>query len=336
MIDHDSIKGTKLDGLHSLGASLLHFRREHPNVELVLFKSDVSQAFQWLPMHPSSLWQVKQILTIDGQRHVNRNNNFSGRGSLKVWISFMSLVVWIAIHYILIDALKTYMDDSFSYEVAGQELYYPPYDCTFPAKQTRLLQFWDAINLPHECPKQVFGSPLTVIGFEVDPNSMMATLPPSKKAELVDHLHCFAIKGCCWTLHEFQCLAGWCEWSFNVFPLLKPGLSVLYDKISGKSNPFSSIHINNALIWELCWLADHVERADGLHFFMSLDFDPSSEDVIVAYTDASSKGLGLWFPAENFAAQCPLPSTRPCDTIFFSHSCPWQHAHTPSHDAGLH
>jgi hypothetical protein len=315
MIDHDSIKGTKLDGLHSLGASLLQFRREHPNIELVLFKSDVSQAFRRLPMHP--LWQVKQILTVDGQRHVDRNNNFGGRGSPKVWISFMSLVAWIAIHRILIDALKTYMDDSFSYEVAGQELYYPPYDCTFPAKQTRLLQFWDAINLPHERPKQVFGSPLTVIGFEVDPNSMTATLPPSKKAELVDRLRRFAIKGRRWTLREFQRLAGWCEWSFNVFPLLKPGLSVLYNKISGKSNPFGSIHVNNALIRELCWLADHVERADGVHFFTSPDFDPSSEDVVVAYTDASSEGLGLWFPAENFAAQCPLPSTRPCDTIFF-------------------
>jgi hypothetical protein len=117
MIERDAIKGTKLDGLHSLGVSLLHFHEQHPNVELVLFKSDVSQAFCRLPMHP--LWQVKQILTVHGQRHVDQNNNFGGRGSPKVWISFMSLVAWIAIHCILIDALKTYMDDSFSFEIAG-------------------------------------------------------------------------------------------------------------------------------------------------------------------------------------------------------------------------
>jgi len=117
MIECDAIKGTKLDGLHSLGVSLLRFREQHPNVELVLFKSDVSQAFRRLPMHP--LWQVKQILTVHGQRHVDRNNNFGGRGSPKVWISFMSLVAWIAIHHILIDALKTYMDDSFSFEITG-------------------------------------------------------------------------------------------------------------------------------------------------------------------------------------------------------------------------
>ncbi|KAG2747704.1 hypothetical protein P692DRAFT_20647863, partial [Suillus brevipes Sb2] len=95
MIDSDAIKGTKLDGLHSLGASLLEFRREHPDEKLVLFKSDVSQAFRRLPMHP--LWQAKQVLTVRGQRYVDRNNNFGGRGSPKVWISFMSLVAWIAI-----------------------------------------------------------------------------------------------------------------------------------------------------------------------------------------------------------------------------------------------
>jgi hypothetical protein len=109
MIDSDAIKGTKLDGLHSLGASLLHFRKEHPHDKLIMFKSDVSQAFRRLPMHP--LWQTKQILTVNGERHIDRNNNFGGRSSPKVWISFMSLVSWIAIHQILIEALKTYMDD---------------------------------------------------------------------------------------------------------------------------------------------------------------------------------------------------------------------------------
>jgi hypothetical protein len=72
MIDCDAIKGTKLDGLHSLGASLLHFWKQHSTVELVMFKSDISQAFHHLPMH--LLWQVKQILTVHGQQHVDHNN----------------------------------------------------------------------------------------------------------------------------------------------------------------------------------------------------------------------------------------------------------------------
>jgi hypothetical protein len=295
---------------------LLEFRKHHPHDELVMWKSDVSQAFRRLPMHP--LWQTKQILTVNGQRHVDRNNNFGGRGSPKVWISFMSLVAWIAIHRILVEALKTYMDDSFSFELANRRLYYAPYQCYFPAKQTRLLQLWDDIGLPHDKPKQLFGSPLTVIGFDVDPNCMSATLPTHKKDELVAHLRTFAGKGYRWSLREFQQLAGWCEWSFNIFPLLKPGLSAVYDKISEKTQPFARLHVNNAIIRELLWMADHIEHSSGLLFYKSLDFDPKSDDVVVAYTDASGIGLGLWFPDEDFACQSPLPEDSPKDTIFFA------------------
>jgi len=315
MIARDDIKGLKLDGLHSFGASLLDYRRHHPHTQLVVFKSDVSQAFRRLPMHP--LWQMKQIITVDGNRYVDRNNNFGGRGSPKVWISFMCLAAWIAIHIALIAALKTYMDDSFSFEEACNMLYYPRYNRSFPAKQTRLLKLWDDLGIPHDESKQVFGSMLTIIGFDVDPNAMKATLPVDKKLELVAHLREFAGKNYRWSLRDFQRVAGWCEWSFNVFPLLKPGLSALYEKIRGKSRPFARLHVNGDISAELSWLADNIERADGLLFFRSLDFTPTAADVVVAYTDASSEGLGVWFPQDNCACQCSLPSAAPRDTIFF-------------------
>jgi len=157
-------------------------------------------------MHP--LWQVKQVLTVDGQHYVDWNNNFGRQGSPKVWISFMSLVAWIAIHKEFIDTLKLYMDNSFPFEVAGLMLHYPPYQCAFPAKQMCLLQLWDEIGIPYDHHKQLFRSPLMVIGFDVDPNAMMAILPVHKKHELVLHLSHFAMKNFCWTLCEFQQLAG--------------------------------------------------------------------------------------------------------------------------------
>ncbi|KAG2114601.1 uncharacterized protein F5147DRAFT_544946, partial [Suillus discolor] len=163
-----------------------------------------------------------------------------------------------------------YMDDSFSYELASQKLYYPPCQCSFPEKQTCLLQLWDEIGLLHEKPKQLSGSRLTVIGFDVDPNAMSATLPDHKKTELVAHLRNFAGKGYRWSLQEFQQLAGWCEWSFNMFPLLKPGLSAVYEKIRGKTQPSARLHVNNTVIHELRWMADHVDRSPGLLFYKSL------------------------------------------------------------------
>ena len=38
---------------------------------------------------------------------------------------------------------------------------------------------------------------------------------------------------------------------------------------------------------------------------------------MVAYSDASSKGLGIWFPGKHVEYQCPLPLNAPKDTIFF-------------------
>jgi hypothetical protein len=38
---------------------------------------------------------------------------------------------------------------------------------------------------------------------------------------------------------------------------------------------------------------------------------------MVAYADASSKGMGIWFPGEHAGYQCPLPLNAPKDVIFF-------------------
>ncbi|KAJ8597536.1 hypothetical protein M405DRAFT_724053 [Rhizopogon salebrosus TDB-379] len=229
----------------------------------------------------------------------------------------MCLVAWVAIRRELVEDLKTYMDDSFSFELAGNLLYYEPYREFFPAKQTHLLQLWDYIGLPHERAKQLFGSPLTVIGFDVDPNAMQVSLPPVKKEALVMELRRFGVAHRRWTLREFQWLAGWCEWAFNVFPLLKPGLSAVYVKMAGKAKPHVQMYVNTAVKRELTWMADHMERSDGLLLYKSLDFCPTDDDVVVAYTDASSSGLGIWFPDDQFACQCPLLGDAPVDTIFF-------------------
>jgi hypothetical protein len=81
---------------------------------------------------------------------------------------------------------------------------------------------------------------------------------------------------------------------------------------------FACLHVNNDIIHELLWLASHVEWSLGLMFYKSLNFSPGSEEVVVAYTDASGVGLGLWFPDEDFACQCSLPNNCLTATIFWA------------------
>ncbi|KAJ7439127.1 hypothetical protein FB451DRAFT_978768, partial [Mycena latifolia] len=168
-----------------------------------------------------------------------------------------------------------YIDDTFSVDLATNFTRYPPYDDIFPAPQTATLLLWDEIGVLHERPKQLWGAQLTVIGFEVDPNAMTFTMPDDKRAELLAAVQEFCripIGGCRHPLRKFQQLGGWINWSFNVYPLLKPALSHVYEKTEGKTNADAGIFVNSGVIKDLTWFSRHVRNSTGVHLLESLDW----------------------------------------------------------------
>ena len=317
MINRDDIAGVKLDGIRELGESLRLFRRQHGNDPLVVFKSDVKAAYRRMPVH--YLWQIKQIVTFEGLRRVDRAACFGSRGSQILFMAFMGLVTWIALYVFSIEHLKDYVDDAFSFERADHFLYYPPYRTTYPAKQARLLQLWDELGVPHDQAKQEFGSVLRIIGLEVDPNAMTVTMDIDARNELVQLISNFAITGKKRTLKEFQRIAGHVNWAFNVFPLLKPGLSAIYSKMAGKNRDLGTIRVNTLLVNELSWVARRINSSSGVHLLKSIEWDPRSSDscAFTAFTDASGIGLGFFLPSSKLAFQCPLPSLNASEHIFF-------------------
>ena len=100
---------------------------------------------------------------------------------------------------------------------------------------------------------------------------------------------------------------------------MRPTLSALYEKITGKSRTFASICINNDICRELEWFTNHIKHSDSVHFLKSVVWSPSDtgHTTMVAYTDASSKGIGVWFWGKHISYQCPLPLSLPKDAIFF-------------------
>ena len=91
---------------------------------------------------------------------------------------------------------------------------------TLPSDQVTLLQLWDKICLPHEASKQICGSCIPIIGFEVDPNAMSVKMSTAKRSELIIACTAFTVQGARKTLREFQKLQGWINWALNVFPHL--------------------------------------------------------------------------------------------------------------------
>jgi hypothetical protein len=302
-----------LDTLHALGRVLIKAKEIHGDTPLVLFKTDVSQAYRRLPVHP--LWQLRQVVTICGRHHVDNNNNFGNRGAGRLWGIFFGLVLWIAIFVKLIHDLFAYVDDAFSWELASNMSFYAPYNKFMPTKQTQLLTLFDDIGVPHEERKQVFGSPLQIIGFDVDPNTLTIMMPLDARNDLVSAIHAFANPRQRRSLRDFQRLAGWINWSLNVFPLLRPGLSGVYDKMRRGSFPFQKLSVNNSICRELHWLADHIETSNGVRIIESREWTRSDAHTTFL-CDACPSGMGYWSPQTCEGFVCAIsPDTR--NGIFF-------------------
>jgi hypothetical protein len=158
-----------------LGASLHAFRKaEGSKVELIMWKSDIQMAYRNLWLSPE--WQAKQVVSVGNKRYVNHCNCFGNRGSYKVFLSFSSLLTWIAENVKHIPNLKVYVDDNCSFGPTGSVLYYAPYRRYFPSNQAKLLLLWDELNVPHEEKKQIYGPIVPIVGFDIDPNRMTISI----------------------------------------------------------------------------------------------------------------------------------------------------------------
>lgn len=204
--------------------------------------------------------------------------------------------------------LLAYVDDAYSWEFEDAMEVYTPYGKAFPTKQVKLLQLWDELGVPHEEAKQVWGSRLTIIGFDVDANDMTITMPVAARSDLVVAIRAFASPGARHPLRDYQRLAGWMNWALNAYPLLRPGLSALYGKMSGKSQPHQPIWVNMQLRRELVWFADRVDASTGVHLLSSLEWGPDDADRTL-FTDACPSGMAFWCPALNVGFQCAVNSS---------------------------
>ncbi|RDB27277.1 hypothetical protein Hypma_004297 [Hypsizygus marmoreus] len=273
-----------------------------------------------MPVHP--YWQIKQINTIDGFRHVDRNGAFGGRGTGSFWISFNALVTWIAIHVKLILFLCAYSDDSFGPNDTLDVAFYPPYHKYMPSNQVKLLLLWDELGIPHKEKKQIFGNPLKIIGIIVDADLMTMTLPSDRLADLLQELAKFTKydnhKSPSFTLKVWQRLAGWLNWSFNVFPLLRPCLNNVYPKISfhGPVSPEKKLYVNAAIRSDLLWASEHLKSATGVRVLRALHWSPELADVTI-YCDACLDGMGFYYPQLDLGYYSPVPLDSPSQDIFY-------------------
>ncbi|KAJ7150094.1 hypothetical protein C8R43DRAFT_838613, partial [Mycena crocata] len=99
-------------------------------------------------------------------------------------------------------------------------------DGVFHIVRRLLLILWEAIGCPFEDEKQMHGTILKIIGFEVDINLGSISLTPSSITDIVEKIRIFlSHPGRNPILRDWQRLGGHLNWLLNVLPWGRPALS---------------------------------------------------------------------------------------------------------------
>jgi hypothetical protein len=309
-----------MDNLSRLGDQLLRIHRSSPREqELILWKSDVSEAYRLLPVAPE--WQVRQVNTIDGIRHIDRCVAFGGRRSGDIFISFMSLVLWVAQHRRGVPNPNGFVDDSFAVQVGTKTVYHAPLDKEIPVDQARMLTLWDELGIPYKPHKQQHGKVLTILGIEVNAIELSYTLPQEKREELLEELRLFIFprggKSNRFSMRDMQTLAGWMNWALNVFPLLRPALCNVYDRMRSRSKATGRMKVTRAMSNDLDWARRHIEESDGVLLLRARDWEIDEPTVVTIYTDACMTGLGIFILDYNMGFWCVIDDSLPSEWIYY-------------------
>ena len=229
--------------------------------QLVLYKDDIASAFLNLPAHP--IWQIQQVVVVDGKLHIVWQLVFGNWASPCIWCVISGLICWIAIWKFLIPGLFVYMDNFFGWDHEDKMIFY--HRQWWPEWQVKLLQFWEYILCPFDDKKQKHGRELKIIGFWIKVEDGSISLPLSSITNVVDKMNQFLStpnqKPLLW---DWQCLVGHLNWFLNVLPWGHPVLSELYHKISGKSLSSCGVFINAEAKLNLVWLASIIPRSIGI------------------------------------------------------------------------
>ena len=269
-----------------------------------MWKSDIKGAYHLCLLNP--FWQIKQAVHIGKNLHIDRCIVFGSSASPAIFIAFNSLVTWITKYKWGISFITTYIDDSSGCAWADDTTYYTPYNRHLPSPQTRLLTLWDDLGIPHQEQKQIHGTSILVIGIQVNPNVMTYTLPPESQAKLIAELEMWVTWKGKHMVRRWQHMAGWINWCFNVYSLLRPALSNVYNKLCFKSNLSGSVWVNNAVWNELNWALSKICLSPRCHLLRSTIW--SVEDATYTiFCDTCLEGMGFWYSDLNLGFYTPTP-----------------------------
>jgi hypothetical protein len=86
-------------------------------------------------------------------------------------------------------------------------------------------------------------------------------------------------------------MAGWMQWAVNTYPLLRPAVTPIYDKIAGETQKQAFVMINKEVQVALGWFGECLETMKGVSILEVKEWGHDDVDLVV-YCDASTGVMG--------------------------------------------
>ncbi|KAG0148223.1 hypothetical protein CROQUDRAFT_41646 [Cronartium quercuum f. sp. fusiforme G11] len=204
--------------------------------KIFLWRTNAARAYWNMPIHPQ--YQLRQIILIGDQYHVDHCVNFRSSASPKIWhcqdilwCFFFSLVLWLAVYKFGITRINNLMDDTWG--VCTKDKFTTYKGSRMPTDQAKFLYLFDTLNTPWEWKKQIWGEKIEIIRHYVDASNLSFSLSPEKKQDLILALWTFvSVKQ--HKLKDWKSLLRWASWGLNSFPLGRFALQAAVVRINGK------------------------------------------------------------------------------------------------------
>ena len=262
------------------------------NPSCYLAKSDISDAFRLIPLHPSQFHLTG--FQFNGQFYFDRCLPQGCSSSCFIFEKFSDSLRWAMVNLYNTSHIVKVLDDFLfindSYSLTKIDL----------DNFTDLCQYLKVPLAHHktEGPSQC----LTFLGIELDTKSMMARLPLDKLKAYSDNVTEMLSRNRC-TLRELKSILGKLQFSTSVLATGKSFLRRMYDATIGVANPNHFIRITKPIKEDLLTWKKFLSEYNGITLISVAEkFDLKSLHM---YTDSSNSGFGGTFMRKYISGYFP-------------------------------
>ena len=267
-----------------------------------LCKTDISDAFKLLPIHPS-LWPFHAIKW-DNQYYFYTRLVFGSRSSPKIFDHLSQAICWIASNIFNIPNILHLLDDFLTVDAPD----------TLADKTMALLSLiFNSLDIPI-APHKTIGPTncLEYLGIMLDTKKMEARLPKEKVVRICEILHTFKHKKSC-SKRELLSLLGHLNFASRV---IRPGRSFVAYLIN-LSTTVKELHhhvkLSQDVRLELDMWLKFLSGWNGVSFF--LDDDITTNADMHLFTDATDKSFGGIYHNQWFQGEFPAELLKENDTM---------------------